>query len=124
MTIFSVQYLTSRRDMVRSSENALTIAMSELERNNWEYSVSGMNGGRNPGGFEPPEEFEQSENIEKPEDMEKPEIDENQGDVKKTQGQMMDQFVEKLGDDCVVDKPPKMEGRSMVMFLSPGSASK
>ncbi len=38
--------------------------------------------------------------------------------------QMMDQFVERLGDDCVVDKPPKMEGRSMVMFLSPGSASK
>ena len=33
--------------------------------------------------------------------------------------QMMDQFVEKLEDICVVDKPPKMEGRSMVMFISP-----
>ena len=35
--------------------------------------------------------------------------------------QMMDQFVEKLEDVCVVDKPPKMEGRSMVMFISPSN---
>ena len=35
--------------------------------------------------------------------------------------QMMDQFVEKLEDIAVVDKPPKMEGRSMVMFISPSN---
>ena len=35
--------------------------------------------------------------------------------------QMMDQFIEKLEDICVVDKPAKMEGRSMVMFISPSN---
>ncbi len=32
--------------------------------------------------------------------------------------QILDSFCEKLEDIAVVDKPPKMEGRSMVMFLS------
>lgn len=32
--------------------------------------------------------------------------------------QILDSFYEKLEDIAVVDKPPKMEGRSMVMFLS------
>ena len=32
--------------------------------------------------------------------------------------QILDNFIEKLEDIAVVDKKPKMEGRSMVMFLS------
>ncbi|MFQ7671224.1 MAG: translation initiation factor IF-3 C-terminal domain-containing protein, partial [Clostridium sp.] len=32
--------------------------------------------------------------------------------------QILDSFFEKVEDIAVVDKPPKMEGRSMVMFLS------
>jgi translation initiation factor IF-3 len=32
--------------------------------------------------------------------------------------QVMDQFFEKLEDIAVIDKAPKMEGRSMVMFLA------
>lgn len=32
--------------------------------------------------------------------------------------QILDSFIEKLEDIAVVDKKPKMEGRSMVMFLS------
>ena len=32
--------------------------------------------------------------------------------------QILDNFYEKLEDIAVIDKPPKMEGRSMVMFLS------
>ena len=32
--------------------------------------------------------------------------------------QILDQFFEKLEDIAVIDKPPKMEGRTMVMFLS------
>ncbi len=32
--------------------------------------------------------------------------------------QILDSFYEKLEDISVVDKPPKMEGRTMVMFLS------
>ena len=32
--------------------------------------------------------------------------------------EIMDAFFEKLEDMAVMDKPPKMEGRSMVMFLS------
>lgn len=32
--------------------------------------------------------------------------------------QILDRFFEKLEDIAVVDKPPKMEGRSMIMFLS------
>lgn len=32
--------------------------------------------------------------------------------------QILDSFLEKLEDIAVVDKKPKMEGRSMVMFLS------
>lgn len=32
--------------------------------------------------------------------------------------QILDNFYEKLEDISVVDKPPKMEGRTMVMFLS------
>lgn len=32
--------------------------------------------------------------------------------------QILDSFYEKLEDIAIVDKPPKMEGRSMVMFLS------
>ena len=31
---------------------------------------------------------------------------------------IMNTFFEKLSDVAVIDKPPKMEGRSMVMFLS------
>ena len=31
---------------------------------------------------------------------------------------ILDSFFEKLQDDAVIDKPAKMEGRSMVMFLS------
>ena len=31
---------------------------------------------------------------------------------------ILEQFAEKLSDIAVIDKPPKMEGRSMVMFLS------
>ena len=32
--------------------------------------------------------------------------------------QILDSFYERLEDIAVVDKNPKMEGRSMVMFLS------
>lgn len=32
--------------------------------------------------------------------------------------QILDSFCEMLADVAVIDKPPKMEGRSMVMFLS------
>lgn len=32
--------------------------------------------------------------------------------------QILDSFCQKLEDVAVVDKPPKMEGRSMVMFLT------
>ena len=32
--------------------------------------------------------------------------------------QILDSFFEKVEDIAVVDKPPKTEGRSMVMFLS------
>ena len=32
--------------------------------------------------------------------------------------QILDNFCEMLADVAVIDKPPKMEGRSMVMFLS------
>ena len=32
--------------------------------------------------------------------------------------QILDSFYEQLEDVSVIDKPPKMEGRSMVMFLS------
>ncbi len=32
---------------------------------------------------------------------------------------MMSDFAEKLSDIAVVDKPPKMEGRFMTMFLAP-----
>ena len=31
---------------------------------------------------------------------------------------MMDDFAAKLSDIAVVDKPPKMEGRFMTMFLA------
>ncbi len=31
--------------------------------------------------------------------------------------QILDSFFEKVEDIAVVDKPPKMEGRSMVMFF-------
>ena len=31
---------------------------------------------------------------------------------------ILDQFAEMLSDVAVIDKPPKMEGRSMMMFLS------
>ena len=31
---------------------------------------------------------------------------------------ILDDFFEKLADMAVVDKPAKLEGRSMVMFLS------
>ena len=31
---------------------------------------------------------------------------------------VLDEFAEKLADIAVVDKPPKVEGRSLVMFLS------
>ncbi len=31
---------------------------------------------------------------------------------------MMDDFAEKLSDIAIVDKPPKMEGRFMTMFLT------
>lgn len=34
---------------------------------------------------------------------------------------VLDRFVELIADEGVVDKAPKMEGRSMVMFLSPKS---
>ncbi|MFO3665788.1 translation initiation factor IF-3 [Anaerococcus sp. Marseille-Q5996] len=33
--------------------------------------------------------------------------------------ELMDKFKEMLGDSAVVDKKPKMEGRSLVMFLEP-----
>jgi translation initiation factor IF-3 len=32
--------------------------------------------------------------------------------------QILDDFYEKLADIAVVDKPAKLEGRSMVMFIS------
>ena len=32
--------------------------------------------------------------------------------------EILDSFFEKLEDVAVIDKPAKMEGRSMVMFLS------
>ena len=31
---------------------------------------------------------------------------------------VLDDFAEKLSDIAVVDKPPKLEGRSMIMFLA------
>ena len=31
---------------------------------------------------------------------------------------VLDEFAEKLADIAVVDKPPKVEGRSLVMFMS------
>lgn len=34
---------------------------------------------------------------------------------------VLDRFVELIADEGVIDKAPKMEGRSMVMFLSPKS---
>lgn len=33
--------------------------------------------------------------------------------------ELMNRFIELIGDEAVVDKPSKMEGRSMVAFLSP-----
>jgi translation initiation factor IF-3 len=32
--------------------------------------------------------------------------------------QILDDFVEKLSDIAVLDKPAKVEGRSMIVFLS------
>ena len=36
--------------------------------------------------------------------------------------ELLDRFREEVGDAATVDKPPKMEGRAIVMFLSPKSA--
>lgn len=33
--------------------------------------------------------------------------------------QLLEKFIEGANDSCVVDKQPKMEGRSMVAYLSP-----
>ncbi len=33
--------------------------------------------------------------------------------------EVMQDFVERVGDICKVDKAPNMEGRHMVMYLSP-----
>jgi len=38
--------------------------------------------------------------------------------------QVMYQFYEMLKDQCVMDKPPKLEGRNMTMFLSPKAEAK
>ena len=35
--------------------------------------------------------------------------------------ELLDRFREEVGEAAVVDKPPKMEGRAIVMFLSPKS---
>lgn len=35
--------------------------------------------------------------------------------------EVLDDFLEILGDNAIVDKKPKMEGRSMVMHLNPGT---
>lgn len=35
--------------------------------------------------------------------------------------EVLDDFLEILGDKAIVDKKPKMEGRSMVMHLNPGT---
>ena len=34
---------------------------------------------------------------------------------------VMEDFIEKVGDICEVDREPRMEGRHMVMFLAPYS---
>lgn len=36
--------------------------------------------------------------------------------------ELLERFKEEIGDAAVVDKPPKMEGRAIVMFLSPKTA--
>ncbi|MGI6151490.1 MAG: translation initiation factor IF-3 [Christensenellales bacterium] len=38
--------------------------------------------------------------------------------------EVMNQFYEILKDQCVIDKPPKLEGRNMTMFLSPKAEAK
>ena len=35
--------------------------------------------------------------------------------------ELMDKFKDMLGDSAIVDKKPKMEGRSLVMFLEPNT---
>ena len=35
---------------------------------------------------------------------------------------MLQEFLEKLGDVCVVEKKPSMEGRMMIMVLGPKPA--
>ena len=35
--------------------------------------------------------------------------------------ELLDRFRDEVGDAAIVDKPPKMEGRAIVMFLSPKS---
>ncbi len=35
--------------------------------------------------------------------------------------EVLDDFLEILGDNAIVDKQPKMEGRNMVMHLNPGT---
>lgn len=35
---------------------------------------------------------------------------------------ILNSFVEKLGDDCVVEKPAKQEGRNMILILAPKRA--
>jgi len=37
---------------------------------------------------------------------------------------VMNQFYNMLKDECVIDKPPKLEGRNMTMFLSPKAEAK
>ena len=34
-------------------------------------------------------------------------------------GQLLERFIENAQDSCVVEKPPKMEGRSMAAYLGP-----
>ena len=33
--------------------------------------------------------------------------------------QLLERFIEQAGDSCVVEKTPKMEGRSMAAYLGP-----
>ena len=36
----------------------------------------------------------------------------------------MERFAEELGEDIVIDKKPKLEGRQVLMFISPKASSK
>ena len=37
---------------------------------------------------------------------------------------ILEEFAQSMSDVAVIDNPPKMEGRSMVMFLMPNASSK